>query len=277
MVRRSCRLAATVAIGVLGNFLAEASVEVDLTPYDPPSISAQYENLSLPPHTVQLIIDRATIDVYQSRRISIEDDAPPTIPLRLLQRANDERYVRAMRTTPDKDVLEWRRLIPTNLAPALGFRAPILQLAREGMQGSSPEKLRPVHARAADVVARRLAHDGLLMTLAKTVEILGPKQILADGAVALRSIREVGFPVDLLASFSSETKGATNASLAVLEDIARKLAAGATSESLEAELDRMPFRFVRASEGYRVADESGADALGVLRMQAGGGYQAGVG
>ena len=275
MLRRTCRLAAVVAVAALGNFLTVASGEVDLTPYDTPSISAQHENLNLPPPTVQLIADRATIDAYQSGRHA-GDSKPPTVATRLLQRANDERYVRVMKSTPDQDVLEWRRLFPTNSAPALGFRAPILQFAREGMSAGPGKALEAIHARAAEVVARRLAHDGLLMTLAKVVEILGPKRVLADGPAALRSIREVGFPVDLLASFSSGSNGATNASLAMLEDIARRLADGAATASLKAEFERMAFRFVRASEGYRVADESGAEALGLLRMQAGGGYQDGI-
>src|SRR5262245_848104 len=132
MLRRFCRLAAAVAVAALGNFLTVASVEVDLTPYDTPSISAQHENLNLPATTVQLIADRATIDAYQSGRHA-GDSKPPTVAIRLPQRANDERYVRVMKSTPDQDVLEWRRLFPTNSAPALGFRAPILQFAREGM------------------------------------------------------------------------------------------------------------------------------------------------
>src|SRR5262245_26330375 len=136
MLRRFCRLAAAVAIAVLGNFLTVASAEVDLTPYDTPSISARHENLNLPAHTVQLIADRATIDAYQSGRHT-GDGKPPTVTVRLLQRANDERYIRVLRSTPDKDVLEWRRLFPTNSAPALGFRAPILQLTREGMSANS--------------------------------------------------------------------------------------------------------------------------------------------
>jgi len=62
----------------------------------------------------------------------------------------------------------------------------------------------------------------------------------------------------------------------VLEHVARKLVADAAPGPLKAELGRMPFQFVRASEGYRVADESGADALGLLRIQAGGGYRNGI-
>ena len=271
MLRRSCRLAATVA---LGNFLAVASAEVDLTPYDAPSIRAQQENLNLPPHSVQRIADRAIIDTYQARRLETGHSPAPTVAIRSLPRAADERYFRVLMSTPDKDVLEWRRLLPTNAVPALGFRAPILQLAREGVSGAAAGATKTVDPKAAEVVAQRLAHDGLLMTLARTVEILGPKRILADGPAALHSLREVGFPADLLASFS--TSEATNASLALLDRVAGRLAAGATPDSLAPELRHMPFRFVRADQGYRIADESGAEALGLLRMQAGGGYQDGI-
>ena len=276
MWRSSCRLSAAVAISALGNFLAVASVEVDLTPYDGPSIDAQHENLNLPPHTVQRIADRATIDAYQSGRQSPEGSAPPTVAVRSLPRANDERYVRVVKPAPDKDVLEWRRLLPTNSAPAVGFRAPILDRAREGMAGHPDGSPTAVDTRAAEVVARRLAHDGLLMTLARVIEILGPKRMLADGPAALRLIRRIAFPVDLLASFSAGTNVAAAGSSAVIGHVARKLAAGATAESLESDLARMSFRFVRANEGYRVADESGTEALGLLRMQAGGGYQHGI-
>jgi hypothetical protein len=263
-------------MAALGNFLAVASVEVDLTPYVAPSIRAQHENLNLPAQTVQRIADRATIDTYQTRRLDTEHSPAPTVAIRPLQRANDERYVRTLRSAPDTDVLEWRRLLPTNSVPALGFRAPILHLARDGMRGGPAGALKADEARAAEVVARRLAHDGVLMTLAKAVEILGPKRILADGPAALRLMREIGFPADLLASFSTETNQASDGSLTVLELVARNVAAGGAPASLKSELGRIPFRFVRASEGYRVADESGAEALGLLRMQAGGGYQHGV-
>jgi hypothetical protein len=132
----------------------------------------------------------------------------------------------------------------------------------------SGREVAEVSRRAAEVVVQRLARDGLLATLAKAIHVLGPKRILADGPAALRLIREVGIPVDLLASFAMDGTGSTNASITVVQHIARKLAEDSTVEAVGHELARIPFRFVPANERFKVADESGASTLGLLRMQA---------
>ncbi len=239
-------------------------------------LHARYESLNLPPHAVQLIADRATIDEYQSRRLEPESGTIPIVPTKLLQRASTDRYLHAIKFAPDPDLLNWRRSLPTNMVPAPGFRAPILGRAREGMLAGNPgQGLAEVHQRAAAVVTERLARDGLLLTLAKSIEVLGPKRILADAGDALQMIRRIGFPADLLACFAVDGARLTNAS-AVVQHIARKLAEGRTAEALRPELGRIPFRFVPADERFKVADESGAHPLGLLRMQAGGGYQGGV-
>jgi hypothetical protein len=244
---------------------------------DPAATRAHYDNLNLPQYTVQLIADRAVIDAYQSRRVDQEISSKPTVAVRSLPRFNDDRYIKVVNSAVAADLLEWWRGLPTNSVPPIGFRAPILGFAPDRLFVSlSTGKPGNAQSAVADVIARRLARDGLLVTLARAVELAGPDRFLSQGTDALRDLQRAGFPVDLLASFSARTGDVAAASLSVAQEVARKLTSNGTPESLAPQFARMPFRFVRATGGFEVAEESGGHALGMLRMQAGGGYQDGV-
>src|SRR4030095_11954919 len=104
----------------------------------------------------------------------------------------------------------------------------------------------------------------------------GPGRFLTNGALALKTLEDVGFPADLLASFASDARVATtNRARDIRGRCARRVSEGASPENIRAEFEAVPFQFERASPDYRVATEGGRHELGLVRMQAGGGYRNG--
>jgi hypothetical protein len=224
-----------------------------------------------------MLNDRAVIDRYQREHHQVEAGIGPVPSTSLPARNNDRRFVRTVRSQPDAQVLRERLALSQGFLPLRGFRAPILDRA-----GEQPKALLPTNGiseaeqRAADCVAHRLASDGLLLTLAQVLDILDPASF-TNAPASLEVLEKIGFPVDLLASFPLQKNGLlTNDSFGVVARIAGKLADGATADSLKAELAAWPFRFVRTRPAFQVATESGENELGLLRMQAGGGYRGGV-
>ena len=80
----------------------------------------------------------------------------------------------------------------------------------------------PADRAATHLINRRLAHDGLLSTLAQTIELLGPGAFLTNGVAGRLHLNALGFPDDLLADWekavASEDAGRYPAILAALEE-----------------------------------------------------------
>src|SRR4029077_18878129 len=129
---------------------------------------------------------------------------------------------------------QYRSSLPEGFVPLRGYRAPILEWA-----GGKPPalahraKLSKEEINAAECVARRLAHDGLLSTLAQVIVILGPDRFAADGPAGVKVLQSVGFPTDLLANFSINGGTKPGTPMSVVNFLARQLASGATIESLK--------------------------------------------
>jgi hypothetical protein len=120
--------------------------------------------------------------------------------------------------------------------------------------------------RAADAVARRLAKDGLLATTAAALEILGPANFISDGDEGIEILKAIGLPVDLLAFFPPPDDPAVGP-YAIVPHICRRLMAGQTAAAIGAELQAIPFRFVRSRPDFQVATESGQHDIGTVRLQ----------
>ena len=124
-------------------------------------------------------------------------------------------------------------------------------------------------------MARRLARDGLLVTLAETLEVLGPAAFAdanTDTADRLQCLKEVGLPVDLLSYFHPTggrpmPPGSDENSDRLIVDIARRLAGGQSAASLGPMLASTAFHFTQSGAGYRVATESGENRIGTVRLQ----------
>lgn len=156
-----------------------------------------------------------------------------------------------------------RRAALVEGAPALrGFRAPMLEDAARLEPIAAPDAATdPKGAAAAELVARRLAKDGLIATLARVVEILGPDRFATSDAPDL--LRSVGIPYDWTTYF--EAPGAPS----VVRALASELAAGRTSDELVLLAAKFPFRFRPTVPGFVVATESGENEPAALRLQIG--------
>lgn len=246
-------------------------------PGSPPTNSS-LADFNLPENFTQLIADRMAIDRYQRRYHQVEAGVNPAPTHTLGVKNREERFVRVLSPQSGAGAMEYRGALTNNFVPLRGFRAPILERAGDRPPAVLPAMgLSDTERKAADRVARRLASDGLLYTLAHVIEILGPAKFNANSAAGLEAITALGFPSDLLACFplGSHSEG-TNDLVAVAADVARKLTAGATPESLKPEFNARSFRFQRARPEFQVATESGENELGLVRMQAGGGYRNGI-
>ncbi len=267
---------AGAAIGaVLGIYIPAALASSSLDPSKPGQ--ALPSDLSLPGEFLQRIADRAVVDAYQASHHRVEPGPTPAPRKMYAARSGAERFIKIVRPQPGPEVNQYRSSLPETFVPLRGYRAPILEWA-----GGKPPALvqRDEWSRemiiAAECVARRLAHDGLLSTLAQVIKILGPDRFTSDGAAGLDALRSIGFPTDLLACFSPNGGEEPGAPGSVVVLLARRLASGATIESLNPEMHKFEFRLARTHRPFQAATESGEHELGMLRVQAGGGYHNGV-
>lgn len=252
--------------------LARGSVPTEIIP----GVAADaLEHFNLPDHFEALISDRKLIDTYQQAHYRVETSQRPTPDVSMTTRNRNPAYVRAIVPQYTSDVLEYWRALPESFVPLRGYRAPILSRADELMQAVYPPAgLTEKSAAAAELIVRKLAHDGLLLTLAQVIETLGPEAFLKDSAEGISLLRQVGFPTGLLGCFQFEERKADPEATTIW--IARKLRNGSTPDDLKAQLAAVPFRFRASEPGFHVATESGESELGLLRMQADGGYRDGI-
>lgn len=227
----------------------------------------------------QVIDDNALIERYQQQHERVEDgkDPAPVTPHVSRHRAPDG--VQVIEPATDPATVSYRTSISEETPiPLRGFQAPILDeanewrpLLEEARQSNEGDRA------AADLINRRLAYDGLLSTLAETLDVLGPSAYATDPAEGLLHLNALGFPTDLLACFARDQRdNPSESAREVLALVARRLRATGAVAALQPELDSLPFRFPAAWSKFAAAPENGIDELGMLRLQAGGGYSHGI-
>lgn len=233
------------------------------------------EHFNLPDHFEALISDRKLIDTYQQAHYRVETSQRPTPDRSITTRNRNPAYVRTIVPQYTSDVLEYWRALPESFVPLRGYRAPILSRADELMQAVYPPSgLTEKSAAAAELIVRKLAHEGLLLTLAQVIETLGPEEFLKVPGQGMSLLRQVGFPTGLLGCFQFEGRKADPEATTIW--MAKKLRDGSRPDDLKAELAAVAFRFRPSEPGFHVATESGEWELGLLRMQADGGYRDGI-
>lgn len=232
------------------------------------------EVLGLPDDFVVRVTDRVIRSTYrqnfhQVRGASPVEQAPaqPGVeePKRDSQTTADS--IKIVRSQYPESVRAYRESLTTMMPPLRGFRAAILDQAasRWPMQASDASGPTPV-LQAANVVATRLASDGLPATLAMVIDILGAENFADEQTIQknLEALRAVGLPVDLLSFFSD---GPHSGPYGIVPAVARRLTGGASADKLRAELQRSAFKFAPSRADYRVATESGEHDIGLLRVQ----------
>ena len=144
------------------------------------------------------------------------------------------------RSNPGDSVLQYRRSLKKVRPPLRGFRAPILNQAATPWPFAPPgtDASTPVR-RAAEIVGKRLARDGLLVTLAAVLESLGPESLPVDDRALTQLLRTVGMPVDLLACFGASDDNAAG-SIEIIRSVQERLISGKTLEELRVDLAAVP-------------------------------------
>lgn len=262
--------------GLLPGVIAvAASVIGAIAQHEFPARPLYVADLDLPEHFVQLIDDRAVVDRFQSESRPVAPGIMPTPQTGFPARHRAGQFVRIVRASEEVSRLAAVAWPTGRIEVPRGFRAPILGLANEpGSRLVATNDLTPVEAMTAGLIQQRLAADGLPLTLAKAMKLMGPASFATNRSAGLARLATLGLPTDLLSSFSVEGSGGANGDLVLW--LARRLAEEAVPEDIESELAMLPFHYQPAETTFAVAAESGEDEIGLLRMQAGGGYRAGV-
>lgn len=181
--------------------------------------------------------------------------------------SNQSGVISVQRYRPPQDVLVNRSAYEKGCPERRGFVAPILDNAHEAWPMTAPGLGSPEFTRrAADVVGRHLARDGLPRALALTIEAAGATNVPEDAASRTDLLRMTGIPVDLLACFEPP-KNADGAAERLDAYVLRRLREGASEQSVAAELDGLPFRFPRTQADFEIATEDGADSVETVRLQ----------
>lgn len=186
----------------------------------------------------------------------------PCLPLR------GEEPFDIRRATWTTEILAYRAGLREERPVVRGFRAAILDRAADAWPAVEPgladsSELR----RAADIVARRLAFDGLVLTTAAAIEALGPQRFAAPDSRGVEELKRVGLPVDLLTAFLPP--GATDLRPdATIAYIAQRLRPAGLTEALRDELRGISFRFHASAPSFRAASDTGEWDVGLLRLQA---------
>jgi len=181
--------------------------------------------------------------------------------------------IRVVESALEVPIVRYREAMPGKLIPQAGFRAPVLGAAGELRNPAGFVEDRD--ALASGVVVRRLARDGVLVTLVEVLEAVGLAEVTADPAAAVERLKRIGFPVDLIEYFPGDSPVALTA-VEITAQWAARLQGGETLDSLREELRAVPFVFKSSRAGLEVVPESGDQEIGLFRTQIGGGYFHGV-
>ncbi|MBI4661710.1 MAG: hypothetical protein HY735_23040 [Verrucomicrobia bacterium] len=233
-------------------------------------------DFDLPPDFAKRTSHRDTIDAYAQKHHVVAGEAPAVARPPTPRRKGNDRFVRMLSGPTSEPILRYRLSQERRILPLRGFRAPILEATSAAIPvGLTGTSLNAAQLKAAEIITRRLAHDGLLATLAEVVRLLGPERFLADAQAGLEELVELGFPVDWLSYFTLDREGAAG-EVELTWALARRLTEGRSLQDLKAELDGAHFQFRNSARGFRAATETGEHEIGWIRMQVEGGYEGGI-
>ncbi len=191
-----------------------------------------------------------------------------SLPAMMPASAQTPSRIEVLRAPRVDSVQMWRAALAEGRPELRGFRAPLFGQATARWPDRMPAgAASDAQVRAATLVAKRLARDGLLSTAAQAIEVLGPAQFASS--VDLDLLRAIGLPVDLLAYFefgSSPGELEDSATKTVLR-IAHELASGRSASDFATELRSASFTFAATRQGFRVSTEGGEQSIGTLRLQ----------
>lgn len=166
------------------------------------------------------------------------------------------------------DEADARRTLPEDRPGNRAFVAPLFEpLARPWPFHPPPPSDARLHA-AADLVARRLAFDGLPATAVRAIHLLraeDPARQLPQADLS-ELLQAAGVPIDLLSHF----RGTDNAPLHTAEfirSIGDRLDRGESVEDIAVDVSRLAFTFSPTAPGFVACVESGDLDVGLVRLQ----------
>jgi hypothetical protein len=227
-------------------------------------------DLNLPDAFLRRVADRIIRESFQERhRVIVR--SPGSAGVAAAGRETDiaaegvARGATVVRASTTEEITRARAALAEGRPGLPGYRAALgaVEPASPFLAGELTEN--PETRRAAEIVGRRLATDGLLCTLAQAIEAIGAPRIERGGEGAAALLAGVGIPVDLVQFFASGDAGAT------IQEIASRLIAGASAASMRRELASRPLTFRQTVSGFRTFSESGEHDVGLVRIQVTGG------
>lgn len=186
-------------------------------------------------------------------------------------------FTRIFASRPSPAVLQFRQSIPERTVPIRGYRAPIFDDFKKAAPFTLADRDLPASSmRVAELIENELGREGLLPTLIAAIDILGPDRFITEPAGALRDLRDLGFPIDWLGAFAGKWQTNAIPRQAMVQAWAARLKAGQDLAELKSLAASQSFQFAATHPGYRAVPETGRDAIGMVRMQMGGGYHDGI-
>lgn len=214
-------------------------------------------DLHLPDAFLRRIADRVIRESFWERhRVIVRDSGRPqvSVPQSVDPESGSALSIRVIVGNPlPPSCLRLAEARPA----ARGFRVNLAAMGEE----SPDEPGEPALRRGFEVIAHRLATDGVMPTLVRAIDAVGPAMILLSGQEGPRLLRRAGFPVDLLASFGDGDAAA------MIGSTAERLSAGAPVADLIREARALLFRFRPSLSGFRAHSESGEAEPEILRVQ----------
>ncbi len=230
------------------------------------------DDLNLPDEFLRRCADRIIRQTYETRYRAVLPDEMTLVkaPPGEADSAPDVSAITIRRFPSPPDLATYRNTLREDRPPLRGFRAPIRGESTQEWPFDQPGESTPTDVRqAADLVAARLARDGLPATTGALADVLGEKLLRQDAPSLLR---RVGIPVDLLACFGASERDGT------LQKLLQEIAERRRKSPVECGqwLSKLPF--VWKPSGFRVALDSGKHDAAMLRLQlTRGDYWDGVG
>ena len=221
---------------------------------------------------------RRQIDNYSSKVYRFESlrTAGSTRPSSRRQTAR--RSIRKIDHSPPLEVSNYRQSLTANSQQLTGFRAPILENAEEltSIHFAPPDVSEDL-VRAKAYVEESLAEHGLLRALIHLISVLGPNEAALNPEEIAKQLELVGYPVDLLPHFEVRWDGATlSSNLDFIRAIGRARTKKLSTDEVQRVLDKARFTFIPTNAQFRAEVESGDHAIGMIRIQIGGGINEGI-
>jgi hypothetical protein len=114
------------------------------------------------------------------------------------------------------------------------------------------------------LVAQRIATDGLLPTLVRVVDTVGPARFAGSAGEQLELLRRAGLPVDWLQHFQPP---ASSTQKSVAGWVVESLGSGASVADVIARTSEATYAFRPTVAGFQVATESGEHDIDCVRFQ----------